>query len=73
MFYNFEDSLMRRAGCISPSYQESMKNMIETYRNDKTISGTIPYAFFYNLIINLGFSLIIFFTLIICLVFYLKK
>jgi RDD family len=73
MLYNFEDSLIRRAKCVSTSFAESEKNLITMYKNDKIYTEAVPYALFYNLIVNIGFSVIIFLTLIICWIFYLTK
>lgn len=73
MLYNFKDSLIRRAKCISVSYEESFKNEIKYYKNDNIETEKLPYAYSYNLIVTFGFSIIIFLTLIICWIFYLTK
>jgi hypothetical protein len=73
MLYNFKDSLMRRTECISASYAESFKNEIEYFKNDNIETEKLPYAFTYNLIVTIGFSVIICLTLIICWILYLIK
>ena len=69
MLYNFEDSLIRREGCIG-SDPEATKNWMKQYRNDQIFTMRFPYALFYNFIFNIGSSIIILFTLIIGLIFY---
>ncbi len=73
MLYNFNDSLIRRAKCVSESNAESWKGMIQYYEKDNIITEGISYALTYNLIVNIGFSVIIIFTMIICGIFYKTK
>ncbi|MCE1199020.1 MAG: hypothetical protein LWW85_08645, partial [Marinilabiliales bacterium] len=70
MLYNFEDSLMRRANCVSPSYAASWKNMIAYYKQNETHSEAFSYAVIYNLLVNIGFSLLVLLVLAIGLIFY---
>ena len=69
MFYNFKDTLLRRESCLGESYVQGMKEFI-SIMDGKTDSHGIVYAIFYNIIVNIGFTLIIALTLVICLVFY---
>jgi len=73
MLYNFNDSLIRRAKCVSESNAESWKGILQYYEKDKIITEGISYALFYNLIVNIGFSVIIIITMIICGIFYKTK
>ena len=73
LLYNFEDSLMRRSKCLGPGYDESVKTILRIYKDDKIYTDGFPYAFFYNAIINFGYSVIIFLTFVICCIFYFKK
>ena len=70
ILYNFQDTLIRRAGCISPSYLEGIKSLIRNKEFDKIDSRGIFYAFYYNCTVNLGYSLVIALTWIITLLFY---
>jgi uncharacterized RDD family membrane protein YckC len=83
MLYNFEDSLIRRAECVSSDYAEKWKTQIKNYKANETCNGYIKhsslvnlcngkaeYATLYNLIINIGFSIITFFTLIMTILFF---
>jgi len=73
MLYHFEDSLIRRTGCLGESLSEANKNEIVNHDKDKTESWGMPYAVYYNWIVNIGVSFMIALTLIICLIFYLIK
>ena len=73
MVYNFNDSLIRRAKCVSESLAGTWKNTIKYYENDKIYTNEMSYALFYNLIVNIGFSVIIIFAMIICGIFYKTK
>lgn len=73
MLYHFEDSLIRRSGCLGESYTEAIKNEIINQYKGKTETWSIPYAIYYNWIVNIGFSFMIALALIICLIFYLSK
>jgi hypothetical protein len=72
MLYNFKDTLLRRSACLGEGYKETVANDI--MRNDpelnKTVVQSIAYATYYNVIENLGYSLIIMINLLICLIFY---
>jgi len=70
MFFNFKDTLLRRSSCLGEPYKEGIKEYI---RNDqgKTVSRHIPYAIYYNFLMNIGLSLVIALNLFICLGFYL--
>ena len=70
MFYNFRDTLLRRSSCLGESYKEGIREYIRNYQG-KTQSRDIPYAIYYNFIMNIGLSLIIALNLLICLGFYL--
>jgi len=70
MFYNFKDTLLRRSSYLGETYNEGIKEYIRNNQG-KTESRNIPYAIFYNLIMNIGLSLIIVLNLLICLGFYL--
>jgi len=72
MLYNFEDTLLRRSACLGDKYKELVKNDIinKAPGLNKTVSQGLPYAFYYNDIVNIGISFIIALTLIICLIFY---
>jgi uncharacterized RDD family membrane protein YckC len=69
MLCNFKDTLIRRSACLGESYTEAVKNLIREDK-DKTETEGMPYAFYYNWTVNIGFSFIIALTLIICLVFF---
>jgi len=73
MLYNFEDSIIRRAKCVSLSHAEGKKNLIEDYKKNKINTVTLSYALFYNLIVNIGFSIIVFLALLFSLIFYWTK
>lgn len=73
MFDNFEDSILRRAKCVSLSYAEGCKNEIENYKANGMSTVTTRYALFYNLIAHIGFSILVFLTSIITLIFYWVK
>jgi uncharacterized RDD family membrane protein YckC len=73
MLDNFKDTLIRRAGCLGNGYDESTKRIIDIYDQDKTYTDRYPYAFFYNAIFNFGVSLMILLTLVIVLIYFLKK
>jgi hypothetical protein len=74
MLHNFEDSIIQRAKCVSLAHAEHWKKNIETiYKNDKIYTEAYPYAIVYNLIVNVGFSIIIGLTLVMCLIFYSRK
>jgi uncharacterized RDD family membrane protein YckC len=70
MLCNFKDTLLRRSSCLGESYKEGIKELI---RNDqgKTVSRDIPYAIYYNFLMNIGLSLIIALTLVACMVYYI--
>lgn len=83
MLYNFEDSLIKRAKCVSPEYAEKWKEQIKNYKTDNIRNGLIQhaslvnlcngkaeYATLYNLVFNIGFSIITFLVLIIALINY---
>lgn len=70
---NFEDSILRRAKCVSLSYAEGCKNEIENYKANGMSTETTRYAFLYNLIVHIGFSILIFLASIITLIFYWAK
>ncbi|MCX6303398.1 MAG: RDD family protein [Bacteroidetes bacterium] len=73
MLYNFNDSLIRRAGCISESFADTWKTTVKYYENDKMYTDGLQFAVFYNLIVNVAFSVIIIITMIICGIFYKTK
>lgn len=73
MMFNFKDTLIRRAECLGNGYDVSIKNTIQIFDHDKIYSDRYPYAFFYNAIFNFGVSLMIILTLVITLIWYLKK
>jgi hypothetical protein len=73
MLYHFEDSLIRRSRCLGESFSEVNKNEIVNQDKEKTVTWGMPYAVYYNWIVNIGYSFIIALTLIICLIFYLTK
>jgi hypothetical protein len=77
MFDNFEDTLVRRAVCISPEYADKWKKQILDYKSDNLsnsfvqmpelvnlCNGQAEYATLYNLITNIGFSIVLLFVLI---------
>ncbi|MCX6281152.1 MAG: RDD family protein [Bacteroidetes bacterium] len=70
MLYNFKDTLLRRSSCISESYKEGNREYI-SYNNGKTEVRDIPYALYYNLILNVGLPIIIAITLLLCLLAYI--
>jgi hypothetical protein len=72
MLYNFEDTLIRRAECVSPSHAENWKKLINlNYYHDKDDFETIPYAIFYNLITKVGFSILIIIIWVISWIIYI--
>jgi hypothetical protein len=75
MLDNFKDTLLRRSACLGEEYKEVIENKINRNTPDlnKTVVQSIPYATYYNLIENIGYSVIIAITLIICLIFYLTS
>jgi hypothetical protein len=66
MLYNFEDTLIRRAECVSVSNAEFWKKYIHSSYRDEIFTETPPYAIYYNLITKIGFSFYIIITWIIC-------
>jgi hypothetical protein len=83
MLDNFEDTLINRAKSVSLAYSEKWKISIENYKKKKTCrgyikhaslvnlcNGFIEYATLYNTIVNIGFSIVAFLTMIITLFIY---
>ena len=72
MLYHFKDTLLRRSACLGEEYKSTVANDIR--RNapflNKTVAQSVAYASYYNVIENIGHSLIIAITLFICLIFY---
>ena len=58
MLNNFEDTLIRRAECVSASNADSWKEYINLAKRDKINSKTMPYANYYNWITTIGFSIL---------------
>jgi hypothetical protein len=81
MLYNFEDTLVRRAECVSEEYAEKWKNQIVNYKENNITNGLIQlpelvnlcngkaeYATLYNLVVNIGFSIIVLLASILVLI-----
>jgi len=83
MLDNFEDTLINRAKSVNLAYSEKWKISIENYKRNETCkgyikhaslvnlcNGSIEYATLYNTIVNIGFSIVAFLTMIITLFIY---
>jgi hypothetical protein len=70
MLYNFEDSLIRRAKCVSLSHAETCNNVIKYFKKNNISTESLHYAFLYNLIINIGLSVVILLSLILSLLLF---
>jgi len=72
MLHNFKDTLLRRSACLGEDYDKAVADEINRNADDlnKPIAQSIAYATYYNLIENIGYSLIIAIMLIICLIYY---
>lgn len=75
MLYNFKDTLLRRSACLGEKYEETVANEIirNAHELNKTIVQSLPYAMYYNVVENIGYSLIIALALLIYLIFYFKS
>ena len=65
MLYNFEDTLIKRAECVSASNANSWKKAINSTERDEVVSETISYATYY-LITKIGFLIFIIVIWITC-------
>jgi hypothetical protein len=70
MLYNFEDSLLRRAKCVSLSQVEVWNNGIKYFKKTIVSTEPLPYAFFYNLITNVGLPVVILLALILSILLF---
>ena len=73
---NFEDTLLRRAACVSKSQVQIAKTIIANYRRDpKTLFETVPapYAIFLNGLNIILFPLLIILCYLLSLIFFFKK
>lgn len=73
MLHNFQDSVLRRAKCVSVSHAKNWEKRIESLQKDKIYTEPMHYAAIYNLIVNIGFSILVFWASIITLIFYWAK
>ena len=71
MLYHFEDTIIRRAECVSDDNAGYWKEKINSPDRDKIISNTTNYATVYNLITKAVFSIFIIVIWIICGLIYM--
>ena len=71
MLCNFEDTIIRRAECVSDDNAGYWKEKINSPDRDKIISNTTNYATVYNLITKAVFSIFIIVIWISCGLIYM--
>jgi hypothetical protein len=73
---NFEDTLLRRAACVSNSQQQIAKSRIANFRIDPKLlieTGPAPYAIFLNGLNIILLPLLILLSYLLSLIYLLKK
>jgi len=73
---NFEDTLLRRAACVSNSQVQIAKTLIAIYRRDPKLlieTGPAPYALFLNGLNIILLPLLIILSYLLSLIFLFKK
>ena len=73
MFYNFKETLLKRASCVSSSNSEYWGKRINNKKDGEINTGTISYGFIYNAVSIIGFSFFVFLLIILSLIAYFKK
>lgn len=72
MLHNFEDTIIKRAGYVSQSHAEDIRQWIVSYKQQPVFTAPVKYAILYNIANVIGMPLLLLICLILGLIFYIR-